>query len=290
MPRTKATTWKPRTSSLGYYHACGWRAVLDRMVAEGRMDPVPRTGNFAYADLGTCIHFTMQDGMRCVFPGDPSEHAYTDEQFASAATLFNGDAEKCLHQIQRCALRCAGAMPKLDPVNEWHAEMELVGKNAQGHLDFLSDCGTWLVDLKTTTRPPTGKKAKIEHFIQVLGYRNLVEELYGFVPQNGMILYADSLKANWHLPVTFDFHSDELMEFASQILEYTKYLRSVHLERFELPRISPRCGDMYCPYLPMCRDKLLPSAGTMKNDSPEHVMPKAASAMSLDSLSEAFNG
>ena len=60
--------WKPRASALGGYMRCTWRAVQDRKVYEGELPaPIERVspGN---SDLGTCGHFTLQDGMRCLFP------------------------------------------------------------------------------------------------------------------------------------------------------------------------------------------------------------------------------
>jgi hypothetical protein len=48
--------------------ACLWRAIQDRKVHEGELPaPLERVspGN---SDLGTCGHFTLQDGMRCQFP------------------------------------------------------------------------------------------------------------------------------------------------------------------------------------------------------------------------------
>jgi len=60
--------WKPRASALGGYMRCTWRAVQDRKVYEGEL-PIPEErpspGN---SDLGTCGHFTLQDGLRCLFP------------------------------------------------------------------------------------------------------------------------------------------------------------------------------------------------------------------------------
>jgi hypothetical protein len=60
--------WKPRCSSLGQYSSCLWRAANDRMVAEGVLPAPPPQADTSNASLGTCGHFTLQDGLRCEFP------------------------------------------------------------------------------------------------------------------------------------------------------------------------------------------------------------------------------
>jgi len=60
--------WKPRCSSLGAYSNCLWRAAQDRLVAMGELPPPPPQESTANASLGTCGHFTLQDGLRCEFP------------------------------------------------------------------------------------------------------------------------------------------------------------------------------------------------------------------------------
>jgi hypothetical protein len=60
--------WRPRASSLGVYSSCLWRAVQDRLVYEGQQAEPPKQDDTSAASLGTCIHFTLQDGIRCNFP------------------------------------------------------------------------------------------------------------------------------------------------------------------------------------------------------------------------------
>lgn len=48
-------TWKPRSSSLGGYFNCDFRAAFDRAIAEGKLEEIPQTPS-AYADFGTCCH------------------------------------------------------------------------------------------------------------------------------------------------------------------------------------------------------------------------------------------
>ncbi len=65
---TSKKPWKPRASALGFYANCLWRAAQDRAVYEGELpEPAPQAETSA-ASLGTCIHFTLQDGIRCTFP------------------------------------------------------------------------------------------------------------------------------------------------------------------------------------------------------------------------------
>ena len=60
--------WRPRASSLGAYSNCLWRAVQDRLVYEGQLPAPPEQADTSAASLGVCIHFTLQDGIRCKFP------------------------------------------------------------------------------------------------------------------------------------------------------------------------------------------------------------------------------
>lgn len=60
--------WKPRGSALGSYSNCLYRAAQDRLVYEGQLPAPPEQQDTSNASLGTCTHFTTQDGIRCTFP------------------------------------------------------------------------------------------------------------------------------------------------------------------------------------------------------------------------------
>ena len=89
--------WKPRSSSVGYYFNCDYRAAYDRAIHEGVAAQEIRDAAAAneakpkpHAALGTCIHFTIQDGIRATFPGDPLLFQPTPAEWESAGDLVPG--------------------------------------------------------------------------------------------------------------------------------------------------------------------------------------------------------
>lgn len=263
MPKT---TWKPRSSSVGYYMACHYRAAMDRALAEGQAAPEiaaavadKEAHPSPYADLGTCIHFVMQDGGGCVWPGPAKDYAPTEAEWLNAASLdrapysFGGDVEKVRMHAHRVASIGAAHLPKPADGKPWLAETAWSKPYAQGHIDFLSQDHEDLWDLKTTTRPPAGH-IKPAHLFQMLTYRLLVNRK----PKRGGILYVSSA-GEWATAVSFDFTTPDMEEMTDQTLDFLKHVRGANLYKTAFPQVGSQCGDNFCPYLTICRDRFLPA-------------------------------
>ncbi len=245
-------TWKPRASSLGYYLQCDYRAALDKLASQGVLT-IPPYVPAPYADLGTVIHWVLQNSMNCTFPtghpGPPSP-----ETHQNAATLFKS-ALDFGSAVQRAAALAKANMPR--PGIHWFAEPTLkYGKQLTGHADFISDDGADLVDLKTTSRKPDHNRMKAEHFVQMCAYKLMKPEL-----QWGHVLYVDSMSAQWAMVVTIDFDSPEVKEFLAQLVGYLAYLNSKRLDKQCVPHLGAHCSSGFCPYINMCKDKLIPAPG-----------------------------
>lgn len=290
MPRVRATSWRPRASSLGSYSLCDQRAAFDRGVAEGLLEPGIRSDHFSpYAALGTVEHFHLQDGLRCEFPkrdkawiarhqsevraiaidyfggdmgaaisafakGDPLAFAPTLAEIASAQSLF--DSNDTMMGIVRDTVRAAAdAMPRLAAGAHWLAEpfVDLSMDLAPGHIDFLASDNSWIVDLKTTSRKPDGGKVKTEAFWQLCDYHCNTGAAMG------RVLYADSKGGEWTLSVDIDFMSDIIQSFLPNVPKLVKYVRSKGLYDAAIPRLlNKQCSDSFCPYTSICRDVLIP--------------------------------
>jgi len=285
MARTRMD-WKPRSSSMGYYLACDWRAFLDRSRALGELElDLTEEEDKPYADLGTVEHWIMQDGMRCKFPVSSEESRPTDRQIISASTLFGGDRDRLMVQARKTALKAATKMPVLPDGVFWHAELGMKRwAHSRGTCDFLASDYSWLVDLKTTTRPPAGKRMKPEHLGQLAMYYILIKRHRGKTPKKGMILYVDSMRAQWVLPCEIDFEDEEVQGYIGMVEDYAKYLRSRRLDTAAVPRVSPRCKDLFCPYYNMCYNAIVPPAGTYDATDITDEMPRGAPVRTLQEI------
>jgi hypothetical protein len=255
MPRV--TPWKPRSSSLGYYWLCDYRAAFDRALAEGALE-LPEDiaqaveaakASSPYADLGTCIHHHLQAGIGATFPRGAGEAPKVEIEI-NASKLFRNDLEQTRAAIRASAVRAVPSLPVLAEGVTWMAETVVKTRNYSGHIDLLSSDSEWLVDLKTTSRPPVANRAKFEHLLQVLAYAHGLSQL----PKRGMILYVDSIAASWALPCLIDFHSDDMMDLGRKVVEYAAYLRSAALYKVATPRLGHVCEE-WCPYTTICRDR-----------------------------------
>lgn len=268
--------WRPRPSSIGAFVDCDYRAAYDRAISE---DPQVLTQMHAetqqavgstspFADLGTCIHFHLQDGLRCEFPGgDPTKHAPTLEQRTNAARLFNNDFTILDQKIRESATLAAHHLPKPSDGKPWLAEIELrdaANLTKPGHIDFLSQDWDELWDLKTTSKPPAHMRLKPPHLHQLLTYRRCAKNK----PRRGGILYVDSLRASWALAIPIDFTSPEMLEMAEHTVEYTKFLRSTQLAKRAVPRIGTHCTENFCPYVADCKNRFIPPSMKIHETSP----------------------
>jgi hypothetical protein len=211
--------------------------VADAIVTE-KVRPSP------YADLGTCEHFELQDGLRCQFPTNPSEHAPTEEEWANAATLFENDVAECHRAVRTVAVVAAKYLPKIG--KNWLAESAWENESLSGHIDFLDPDGEWLVDLKTTSKPPPGGGIKWAHLCQILAYRSLVPF------KRAMVLYIDSQRGAWVCPVVVEM-TDEMVEYQHHLTEFIVSLTKHDPTPFAIPQPGPWCVDDFCPYRPACK-------------------------------------
>ena len=256
--------WLPRSSKMGAYLACDYRAALDRMVDAGDI-AAPDDPASPYADLGTCEHFELQDGMRCTWPdGDSTAHKYTDAQFANASTFFGRDPERTLSAIRHVAAYSALRLPKSPDGMPWRAEWKFKSKYFTGTVDFLSADGTVVGDLKTTSKPPAGNKIKTPHLIQMICYHVLTGA------KSGWIFYVDSKNGSWSLTIPIDFLSPAMQELTEQVKAYALYLKSKKLFAIAVPRMGEHCSDNFCPYRGTCRDKFMPPAAVPHDASIVH--------------------
>jgi CRISPR/Cas system-associated exonuclease Cas4 (RecB family) len=251
--------------------ACMWRAALDRAVYERLIVLAPeeaaaiqaKKASSPYADLGTVTHFTLQDGLRAkFFRGQPADYAPKPEQWTNAATLFRGDLDTCKRIVGRAAALAAVHLQG----KPWLAEVGITMPMVTGHIDLLvEEAGGDIVDLKTTTRPPTEDWCKPEHLAQILVYAVGVERAVGVRPKRGVLLYLDAINAAWCHPRYIDLTAPDMVELADRILAYCEFLMGPHLYQVAVPNIGPACEN-WCPYTSICRDKI--RAGVTGGPSP----------------------
>ncbi len=273
--------WYPRPSSMGYYFSCDYRAALDRAIAEG-VAPPEAVALFAakqatpspHADLGTCIHFTLQDGLLCEF-GKP-DAAPTPEQWANASLLFGGDLDRTHKAAFASATLAAAHLPKLPDGQRWRAEVPVSNSVTQGTIDLLSPDGEELWDLKTTSKPPLGGHLKAPHLYQVLTYRWLCKKRNRPMPKRGGVVYVDAVGAAWAHAIKLDFTDPAYDELTENIEQYARYMRSGRLFGQAVPSLGSHCSDDWCPYTGICRNRFLKPLSTgFTKSSP---LPTAAPA------------
>jgi hypothetical protein len=272
------TRWRPRASAIGYYASCHYRAAFDRAfheevagaevaaaIAEKEAKPSP------YADLGTCIHFILQDGLRCVWgTGTSKDHAPTDEQWANAKTLFDPLFDIKAHTL-KVATFAAKYLPKPSDEKPWICEIGYKARDVQGHIDFLSQNGEDLWDLKTTSRKPDHNRIKAPHLAQLITYQILAK-----TPKRGGILYVDSLRGDWAVPCPVDFESEGMLEYIGHVKSLLSYLRSPKLFANAIPQIGATCSDDFCPFVELCKNRYLPGPAELHAASPVHTTPITA--------------
>lgn len=261
--------WRPRSSSFGAYVNCDFRAAFDRLIAEGRLDPLPQEPS-PYADFGTCCHYKLQTSVGCTFPD--GNHAPSAEQRAVAAGLHaDGKLDEMIDAVAACA---RAALPIPPDGKPWLAETEFKIPAVTGHIDFLSQDYTVIGDLKTTSRKPDHQRPKPEHLWQLACYAVGVAKRFKVQPQDAWILYADSLRAQWCMLVNIDLTSEAMMEMQAHVEAYSKYLRGAQLYRMARPRMGAHCAGAFCPHVNRCRERFIPPPTTVI-EAP----PKAVAAM-----------
>lgn len=245
--------WRPRASSVGYYMKCLWRAAQDKLRHYGQLPEglFHEQDDTSYADLGTCIHFTLQDGTRCVFPGPPEDHAPTAEEWKSASSHFGGDLEVTRERVRAAATLGAQKLPKAPDGKPWKAEWAYENEWTTGHIDFLSHDGSIVGDLKTTTKPPVNRRIKAEHQAQLAVYHILTGAPKGFV------LYVDSMRAAWTTTCWIDFLKPDFQFYCEQVKAFCQFLMSDRLLDVAYPNLDhTNCTGCFCPYTKSCYGRM----------------------------------
>lgn len=282
MPSTHQAPWYPRPSSMGYYFSCDYRAALDRAVYEG-IAPPEATKHFAAkqaapspnADLGTCIHYTMFDGMGCEFD---KNQAPTPEQWANASLLFGSDLDRTRKAAFASASLAASHLPK---GRKWRAEVRAKNRWTQGTIDLLTDNDDELWDLKTTSKPPLGGSIKAPHLYQLITYQWLRNKT---PPKRGGIVYVDAISASWGCGIPVNFEDEAMIELTEHVMQYTKYLRSNRLFAHAVPRIGSHCSDDWCPYISICKSRFLKSLSSGMSKSQPLPTASAPSIATLGAI------
>jgi len=250
-------TWKPRSSSLAGYMYCQARAAYDRALAVGDMEPAPAgERDTKYADLGSLIHLALQRRLGCVFDEAPTD--CPPEMYLSAAKLFGDDQGRLQHAIDAASAAGASAMPAAPDGRPWRAEVHAKSKFLTGHIDFLSQDGTVLIDLKTTSRKPDHNRVKGEHFLQMLAYKMLVPSI-----TSAHILYVDAQQARWTLlspPINFGPGSEAEAQLAP-LLTFLKRIRAKKIYQTAIAAPGGHCAGCFCPHTAICKDALIPPPG-----------------------------
>lgn len=237
---------------------CQARAAYDRAYAVGDLvaeDTGPR--DMKYADLGTIIHQELQQHLGCVFDEAPEPHG--QETLTSAATLFSDDMGRLMAAVNSAVLAAAGSMPAAADGKPWRAEVRAKSKLLTGHIDFLSQDGTQLIDLKTTSRKPDHNRIKGEHFLQMLAYKFLVPSI-----TSAHILYVDAVGARWAmLSPPMDFTSESMMAQLERLPPFLKRIRSKRIYSTALATPGGHCAGSFCPHVAICKDQFIPGPGVI---------------------------
>lgn len=262
---------------MGAYHMCERRAWYDKAVHDGVIPPLGDHSSSAYADLGTLIHAVTQGRLDCAFPPTPEENREKERQdddamFANASTLFKGDFKATDRAIGSAATMAAKSMPPTPDGKVWLAEPAFEYDWLSGHIDFLSQDHSTIVDLKTTSRKPDHNRVKPPHLVQLCMYYLLADRK----PTYGYILYVDSLKASWAiLSQPIEFANPFVSDYIDALRQKIDWLRAIDTTAHSItPRPGNHCESDFCPYRADCRDKLIPPAGlTLFNESVD-AMPR----------------
>jgi hypothetical protein len=266
------TTWRPRSSTLGAYFGCDFRAAFDRLIHEGKIEK-PEDQTSPYADFGTCTHYKLQTSIGAVFPD--GNHSPSDEQRANAASLHaNGKLDDMIEKVAACARQNLPISPDGKP---WLAEAEFKLRTHTGHIDFLSQDYTVIGDLKTTSRKPDHQRVKADHLWQGVAYKLGVKGRFKVDPQKLWILYVDSLRAQWSMLVWIDLQSEAILELEEHALHYIKYLRSAQLYKQARPRMGSNCSGSFCPHVARCRDRFIPGPAPLVETTVAPTAPSVSS-------------
>lgn len=243
-------SWYPRPSSVGAFVACDYRAALERVALQG-LDPeaadafeASKAKPSPYADFGTCVHRLVMEALGAELVSRADEPL----PWESAATVFGGTVEAAKKQARMVAAVALGHFPT---GMAWRCEVPLSCELTRGTADFVSVDGTWLGDLKTTSKP-VNDTPKPEHVYQLALYWHML----GRVPQKLFIVYV-STAADFGKCVLLDPTGSDFHDFADNVVEYLKYLSSPEIFDRAIQRIGPHCSDLWCPFQHLCKHRII---------------------------------
>lgn len=251
--------WKPRSSKVGGYFACDYRAMLDRAIAEGRIPSYADEGEKPYADFGTLCHYQMMMDMGLEFPDGKECPSATYVE--AAKSLFGGSEEKLYKRMKVVSELGQSACPAPPEGEQWLAETHYKQTFLSGSIDFISSDGSVIGDLKTTSRKPDHGRIKPSHLYQLLCYCILAEKA-GAVPERAWVLYVASTSGDWTCLVEFDLNTTHMRHMRSEIVKYIKFLRSNKIWKHAVPRLGSHCEGDFCEHTARCRKLIMPEPGT----------------------------
>lgn len=261
--RKHTMTFIPRSSSLGGYALCAYRAAFDRGIALGEIPKPERDESpdaTKYADLGTCVHYVAQKALGCEFPD--GEEPPTEREWAGAARLFGDDMQHTKQRVEAAADVVVAGVKSLGAF-VWQAERAFETSLVTGHIDLMSSEGTRIVDIKTTSRKPDHNRPKASHLWQMLAYYHLS----GAKATHGYILYVDSLQARWSLLCPFDYTSPGIQAmYQYMVRNLESYQRKETFDNV-YPVVGSHCASEFCPHVAHCRDIFLPGPGMILQDT-----------------------
>lgn len=245
--------WKPRASKMGLYASCPRASYLDKLIHENP-ELRPNDGEYsssAYADLGTLIHDALQTRLGCVMQTRLTESMQPLRD--NAASLYS-NPEALEAAIASNVEWAASIFPAAPDGKAWVAEPEGETASLTGHLDFESQDGSAIIDLKTTARKPDNKRMKPLHLAQVVSYWTL----RGRKAKWAKILYLDSTKGAWAiLTDKVDFTNPFVQEYADN-------LNNLSYDIMNEPRSmavpGDHCKSGFCSYRnsKLCYASLIP--------------------------------
>lgn len=253
-------TWVPRSSSLGAYYLCLYRAALDRLIAVGALDKPEPEESKGYMEHGTVCHWLTQQSLECAFPAGAEPP--TDEEYTTAAAMFGGERNIQMAIADAVADLAAKSIREIDPLLKWQAETKWSTGQLTGHIDFITPDYDRIIDLKTTQRVPDHNRIKPGHLIQLLAYYILSGER----ATKGYVLYVDSLAAKWALLCPFDFTSPGVRELLGHVKGVIAAVNDPAKLKAAHPVIGAHCSSEFCPHRARCKDVFLPAPGLMLKD------------------------
>lgn len=276
----KNKTWTPRGSAIGYYYGCTQRAAYDRLFYEcpeifsdeDQAAVLAKKGSSGYADLGTGIHYGAQTKLGCEWPD--KHEAPTPEQYLNAATVFKGNTASCQMAITKASDILAKVIGPDPAGGKWMAEVRVKRPWITGHIDLLSSCGTEVVDIKSTSKPPYYSHVPPSHVLQTLAYVQALAEMDVHV-KKVRIVYVASQSVDWYMDCPYDPCTDAMMGMRRDLVAFGKRLKSKKALAEALPNIGDAC-EAWCPYTSMCRDKLCVAKGDRKSTEPPAIQIKAS--------------